>query len=139
MCLVAFFAVGGNHFRRVRLVALGALRDLTVDIVTGCTVKNAMFALIVAELSNLLRVAGDTRICYSACQRHVQRHMWVHMTVEAVLQVEMGLSLMALAALRDLAMDRVAGGTVNSAMPALIVPELSILLRVAGKTNTLVR
>ena len=98
-----------------------------------------MLALIVAELSNLLRVAGAARICYFACNRHVQRHMWVHMTVEAVLQVEMGLSLMALAALRDLAMDRVTGGTVNGAMPALIVPELSILLRVAGKTNTLVR
>ena len=45
----------------------------------------------------------------------------------------MGLSLMALDALRDLTMDGVTGGTVNGAMPALIVPELSILLRVEGK------
>ena len=98
-----------------------------------------MLALIVSELSNLLRVAGATLICYFAGKRHVQRHMWVHVTFEAVFKFEMGLSLMALGALRDLAMDRVTGGTVNGAMFALIVPELSILLRVAGKTNTFVR
>ena len=138
MCLVAFFAVGGNHFRRVRLVALGALRDLTVDIVTGCTVKNAMFALIVAELSNLLWVAGATLICYFACKRHVQGHMWVLVTVEAVLKFEMGLSLMALDALRDLTMDRVTGGTVNGAMPAFVLSELNILLCVAVQTNIFV-
>ena len=119
-------------------MALGALRDLAVDVVTGCTVKTTMLALIVAELSNLLRVAGATRICYFACKRHVQRHMWVHVTFEAALKFEMELSLMALDALRYLSMDRVTGGTVNCAMPALIVPELSILLRVAVKTNTFV-
>ena len=64
--------------------------------------------------------------------------MWIHVTVETVLKFKMRLSLMALDALRDLAMDRVTGGTVNDAMPALIVPELSILLRVAVKTNTFV-
>ena len=97
-----------------------------------------MLAPIVAELSNLLRMAGATLICYFACKRHVQRHMWVHVTVEAALKFEMGLSLMALDALRDLTMDGVTGGTVNGAMPALIVPELSILLRVAVKANTFV-
>jgi len=136
---VAFFAVGDNHFRRVRFVALGALRDLAVDGVTGRAVKSTMFALIVTELSNLLRVAGDTRICYFARKRQVQRHMWVRMTFEAVLKFEMGLSRMALGAPRDLAVDWVTGGTVNGAMLALIVPELSILLCVAGKTNTFVR
>jgi hypothetical protein len=64
-----------------------------------------MLAFIVSELSNLLRVACDTRICCFACKRHVQRHMWVHVTVEAALQFEMKLSLMALDALRDLTMD----------------------------------
>jgi hypothetical protein len=65
--------------------------------------------------------------------------MRVHVTFEAVFKFEMGFSLMAPDALRDLAMDRVTGGTVKGAMPALIVSELSILLRVAGKTNTFVR
>ena len=81
-----------------------------------------MFALIVAELGNLLRVAGATLICYFACKSHVQRHMRVPVTVEAVFKFEMRLSLMALGALRDLAMDRVTGVTANGAMPALIVP-----------------
>jgi len=61
--LVAFFAVGDNHFSRVRFVALGALRDLAVDAVTGGTVKAGMLALIVPELGNLLRMAGETGIC----------------------------------------------------------------------------
>ena len=65
--------------------------------------------------------------------------MRVHVTFEAVFKFEMGLSLMALDALRYLAMDGVASGTVNGAMPAFIVPELSILRRVAVKTNTFVR
>jgi len=46
---------------------------------------------------------------------------------------------MALAALWDLAVDAVTGGTIDGTMFALIVPELGILLRVAVKTNTLVR
>ena len=47
----------------VRFVALGALRHLAVDTVTGGTVKGGMFALVVSELSNLLCVAGQTGIC----------------------------------------------------------------------------
>ena len=97
-----------------------------------------MLALIVAELGNLLRVAGAALLCYFAGKRHVQRHMWVHVTVEAVFKFEMGLSFMALSALRDLAMDRVTGVTANRAMPALIVPEFSILLSMAVKTDTFV-
>ena len=138
MRLVAFFAVGGNHFRRVRFVALGALRDLTVDVMTDSTVKHTMLAFIVPKQSNWLGVAGATRICYFARKRHVQRHMWVHVTVEAVLKFEMGLSLMALDALRDLTMDRVTGGTVNGAMPAFVLSELNILLCVAVQTDIFV-
>jgi len=65
--------------------------------------------------------------------------MRVCVTFEAVFKFEMGLSLMTLCALRYLAMDRVAGGTVKRAMSALIVPEFSILLRMTGKTNAFVR
>lgn len=45
---------------------------------------------------------------------------------------------MALGALRDLAMDRVTGIAVNGAVPAFIVPEFGILLRVAVKADTFV-
>ena len=61
--------------------------------------------------------------------------MWVHVTAEAVFKFEMGLSRVALGALRDLAMDWVTDVTANRGMFALVVPELSILLRVTGKAN----
>ena len=59
---MAFFAVGDNHFSRVRFVALGALRDLPVDAVTGRTIKRRMLALVLPELGDLLRVTGQTGI-----------------------------------------------------------------------------
>jgi len=74
-------------------VALGALRDFAVDTVTEGTVKGAMFALIVPELGNLLRVTGDAHICYFACKRNVQRRMRVLVTVQASLNLEVGLPI----------------------------------------------
>jgi hypothetical protein len=37
---MAFFALGDNHFIRVRLMAFGAFWDLTVDVVAFGTIKN---------------------------------------------------------------------------------------------------
>ena len=68
-----------------------------------------MFALIVAELSKLVRMTGAAPICHFAGKSHVQRHMRVRVTVEAVLKLEMGLPLMALDTLRDLAVNRMTG------------------------------
>ncbi len=68
---MAFFAFVEGHLRQVRFVALRAVRDLAVDGVAGSAVKSTMFALIVPELGNLLRVAGDTRICYFAGKRQI--------------------------------------------------------------------
>ena len=65
--------------------------------------------------------------------------MRVLVTPEAGLKFEMGLSFVALGALRDLAMDRVAGVTANDAMLALVFPELGILPSMAVKANTFVR
>ena len=70
MCLVAFFTVCYNHFSRMWFVALGALRDLTVDTVTEGAIEGTVFAHIVSELGNLLRVTGDAHICYFACKRN---------------------------------------------------------------------
>ena len=66
--LMAFPAVGGSHFSRVRFVALGALRDLLVDAVTGGTVQVRMLAFVVPELGNLLCMAGEAGICDIACK-----------------------------------------------------------------------
>jgi len=113
VCLVTFFAVCDNHFRRVRFVALGALRYFAVDTVTEGAVKGSMFARIILELANLWSVAGNAGICYFACKRNVQRRMWVFVTAQASREFEVGLSHMALAALRDGFLDfwRMAGMT----------------------------
>ena len=94
-----------------------------------------MLALVVPEQGNLLRVAGGTGICYLPGKRQVQRDMRVRVTVEAVLKFEVGPSHMALGALGDLPVYRVACGTAKGAVFALISPELGVLLSVAGKTN----
>jgi hypothetical protein len=43
-------------------VALGALRDLAVNVMTGRTVKGGMLALVVPQLFNLQRVAVKTGV-----------------------------------------------------------------------------
>jgi hypothetical protein len=58
-----------------------------------------MLALIIVELGNLLRMAGNTGICYFACKRDVQRRMRILVTTEASLKLEVGLPHVALAAL----------------------------------------
>ncbi len=71
MRLVAFPAVGGHHFSRMRFVTLDALRDLAVDVVTGRAVKSGMPALVTPELFYLLRVAGEAGIRYISIKRNV--------------------------------------------------------------------
>jgi len=65
--------------------------------------------------------------------------MRVVVTAETALKFEMGLSCVALTALRDLTVYGMTGCTIKRAMLALIVPELGIFLNVAGETNTFVR
>jgi len=86
-------------------VTLGALRDLAVDAVAEGTVKGSMFALIVPELGNLLRVAGDTGISHFTCKRNVQRSMRVFVTAQTSFKFEVGLSHMAVAALWNRFLD----------------------------------
>lgn len=59
---MAFLAIGDCHFSRVRFMALGALRDLTVDVVACGTVQGSMLALVVPELIDLPCMAGKTSI-----------------------------------------------------------------------------
>ena len=56
--LVAFLAISDNHITGVGLVALSALRDLAMDVMTHGTVKGGMLALEFLELCDLLSVAG---------------------------------------------------------------------------------
>ena len=44
---MAFIAFGNSQVTRVRFMALGTLRDLAVEVVTGGTVKCGMLALVV--------------------------------------------------------------------------------------------
>ena len=53
----------------MRFVALGALRDLSVDAVTGGAVQGGMLALIVPELGDLLCMAGkETSVGYKVIE-----------------------------------------------------------------------
>jgi hypothetical protein len=65
---MAFFAIGGSHFIRVRFMALGALRDLPVDAVAVGTVQHRMLAFVVPELCYLLSMAGEAGIRDIACK-----------------------------------------------------------------------
>jgi len=62
VCLVTLFAVGIGLFRGVRLVTLGAVRDLAVGIVARAAKERRMFAFVVAQLDDLLGMAGDAGV-----------------------------------------------------------------------------
>jgi hypothetical protein len=93
---MAFPAIGVNHFSRVWFVALGALRDLPVDTVTGGAVQGGMLALITPELRDLLCMAGETSIRDIACKWNIQGCVGICVTVEAASDSEMSLSHVAL-------------------------------------------
>ena len=81
MRLVALFAVSRSQLRPVRLVALRALRDLTVDLMTDCAVERAVFALAFHQLINLEPVAVET--VGFVPERYIQRRVGLRVTVEA--------------------------------------------------------
>ena len=87
--LVAFPAVGRRHLWRVRLVALCALRDLAVDVMTEGTVERAVLALASHQLRILGRVAVETVGLAPEC--YIQRRVGVRMTIEAAPDFEMSL------------------------------------------------
>lgn len=59
---MAFIAVRGGHFSRVRFVTFCALRYLSVDVMTLGTVKGSMLALVLTEQPAFLPVAEPTGI-----------------------------------------------------------------------------
>ena len=62
MGFMAFLAIRNRHFSRVRLMTLGALRNLAVDAVAERAVKRAVLTLVVSQLRDLRCVAGGAGI-----------------------------------------------------------------------------
>jgi len=58
--LVAFIAISGNHITGMWLMALRALWNLAMDVMTHGTIKSGMLALEFLELCDLLSVTGET-------------------------------------------------------------------------------
>lgn len=61
MCLVALFAVAGNHLGGMGFVALRASRNLAVRVVAGAAEEFRVFARGFFELLDLLFVTGQAR------------------------------------------------------------------------------
>lgn len=97
---MTLLAAAGD-FPRVRGVALGALRNLAVNIVAGGAIEGAMLALVFPELGKLRSVAVETGVF--ALKRYLQGRMRVSVTVEAAGELEMRLPCrqVALRARRD--------------------------------------
>jgi len=99
VCLVALLAIGRSHFRRVRFVALRALRLFPVDAVTEGAGKGAVLALVVFQLGYLICMTGDAGIRYVAFKRNLQGRMRILVAAEAALKFKMGLPHVAFTAL----------------------------------------
>lgn len=103
MRLVALSAIFCSHVLGVGLVALGALGDLAVDIVAIGAVLGRVLALILAQLLDLVRMAGKAGLGHGLVEGHLQRCMGVFVALQAVLLRIVRFSLMALAADGDVA------------------------------------
>ena len=101
MGLVTFFALGGGHFRAVRLVTLGTERDLAVNIVAEGTRQRGMLALDLLQLDDLLGMAGQALVSDIVCQLDYLGGMRVGVAAQTVGQVVMSLAGVALAAGRN--------------------------------------
>lgn len=98
---VAGETIGLGHFRAVRLVALLALRNEAVLVMTVGTCQGRMFAGELFQLFNLFRMAGQARIGNIAGQGYDERGMRICVAVKASFKLEMGLAGMAIVAIRD--------------------------------------
>ena len=82
-------------------MALRAERDLAMGIVAERTGKCAVLALVCSELGDLGGMAGQARIGDSLGKGDHFRGMGILVAGETILQLEVRLVLMALAAVRD--------------------------------------
>ncbi len=92
MTVVAIFTVGSGYFSSlVRFVALRALGNFPVDVMTPGAVEGLVLALKLSEQPDLRFVASLTGIVARTLQRYSQRPVGIRMTFETVghLQIEM--------------------------------------------------
>lgn len=101
MRLMAFFALGGNHIRAVRFMALRTERDFAMDTVAETAGQIGMLALNLLQLDNLRGMAGQALIGDIVGQLDDFGGMRIVMAPQTTAQVVVGLAGMALATGRD--------------------------------------
>ena len=101
MGLMALTTVLGRDVLGMGLVALGALRDLTVHVMAIGAVLGRVLALVFAQLFDLVRMAGETGLGHGPVKGDLERRMRVLVALQAVLLLEVRLAAMAFAADRD--------------------------------------
>ncbi len=99
---MAFAAVSGFYIRRMRLVALKALRFLAVNVVARGAPERRMLALVLAQLLDLFGVARQAGFRQIRSESDLERRVRISMTGETALCFEMRLALVTHVALRDI-------------------------------------
>lgn len=105
MSLVATLAVSSNHIGTVRLVALGALRNLAVDVVAETAGQFGMLAGDLLEFDDLLSMAAHALFGDIVGQFDDLGSMRIVMATQTVCQLVVRLAGMAHAALGDVVLD----------------------------------
>lgn len=97
MRFVALLAVSSGLFGRVRLMALGALGNLAMNVVAEGAGEFAVLARICFQLGNLRCVAGEARVGDIAAKDDLFRLMRVSVALEAAAKFVMRFAFVALA------------------------------------------
>jgi hypothetical protein len=101
MSWMASQAIWGHLARGMGLMAIGAVRDLAVDLVAEGTGLLRMGACIVGKILSRALMACKTRLLDISCQVKDKGFMRIGMAGKAIFQFKMGLPLMAHGALGD--------------------------------------
>ncbi len=101
VCLMALFTVGIRLFGGVRLVTLGAIRNLSVGIMARAAVEFGMLAFVIAQLDDLRGMASQARTGDVSAHFDIQRRMRIEVATVAGIKLVMRLSGVALTAERD--------------------------------------
>ena len=102
MGLMTFFALCSNHVGTMRLMALGAKRNFTVNIVAETASQVRVLALDLFQLDDLLSMAGQTLIGDIVCELDDLGCMWIIVAAQAIAKVVVWLTRMALIALGNI-------------------------------------
>ena len=101
MGLMTFFTVGSGLLGEVSFMALGANRNLAVDVVARAAEERRMFAFVIAQLDDLTGMAGHTGVGNVITKFYIERCVRIRVAAVAGGQLVMRFSFMALAAERD--------------------------------------